>query len=79
VLPVGGPESIKRYLTRADGTQVGGQALLEAMARMAAYFKPAERVSEAKEPSQSLAARMRDEQRMMAYQLADAVVTAPRA
>ena len=31
---VGGEDSAKRYLTRADGTQVGAQAIAEAMARM---------------------------------------------
>ena len=32
---IGGEESLKRYLTKADGTQVGAQAIAEAMARMA--------------------------------------------
>jgi methyltransferase (TIGR00027 family) len=73
VLQVGGQESIKRYLTKTDGTQVGAQALAEAMARMAAYFKPPGQPSESA-PSQAFVDRMREQQRMLAYQLADAVV-----
>ena len=34
-------DSAKRYLTRADGTQVGAQAIAEAMARMAARAREA--------------------------------------
>jgi len=74
VLPVGGEESIKRYLTKADGTQVGGQALAEGMARMAAQLKAAGQSAPAAAPL-ALAERMREQQRLMAYQLADAVVS----
>jgi len=74
VLLVGGEESIKRYLTKADGTQVGAQALAEAMARMAAQFKPPGQSSESATPPQAVVERMREQQRAMAYQLADAVV-----
>lgn len=35
-LTIGGEESVKRYLTRADGTQVGADALAAAAARFAA-------------------------------------------
>jgi methyltransferase (TIGR00027 family) len=73
LLPVGGEESIKRYLTKADGTQVGGQALAEAMARMAANFTPAS-PGESTGPPQALLERIREQQRVMAYQLADAIV-----
>jgi hypothetical protein len=31
---IGGEEFLKRYLTKADGTQAGAQAIAEAMARM---------------------------------------------
>ena len=34
---IGGEESLKRYLTKADGTQVGAQAVAAAMARMAEH------------------------------------------
>ena len=59
VLTVGGEESLRRYLTRADGTLVGAEAMAAAMARMA-------------QPQMS--ERMREQQRLMAYQLAEAVV-----
>ncbi|HZF29780.1 MAG TPA: SAM-dependent methyltransferase [Gammaproteobacteria bacterium] len=73
VLPVGGAESVKRYLTKADGTQVGAQTLAGAMARMADYFKSAG-PGESTGPAQAFAERMREQQRTMVYQLADAVV-----
>lgn len=74
VLSVGGEESIRRYLTKADGTQIGAEALAEARTRMAAYLKPAGQPSETTVPSPALVERMREQQRMMAYQLADAAV-----
>ena len=72
VLAVGGEESVKRYLTRTDGTQVGAQALAETAARFAAQLKAAAPPAAQGQPD--LAAQMRERQRMMAYQLADAVV-----
>jgi methyltransferase (TIGR00027 family) len=74
VLPVGGEESIKRYLTKADGTQLGAQTLADAMARMTAHLKPAGQPSDSIALPPGFAERMREQQRMMAYQLADAVV-----
>ena len=71
-MTIGGEESIKRYATKADGTQVGAQALAEAMARMAQRAReagPASPEAQATSPE-----RMREQQRTMAYQLADAVV-----
>jgi methyltransferase (TIGR00027 family) len=65
---IGGEESLKRYLTKADGTQVGAQAIAEAMARMAAHT-PA-----APEGQQMPLERTREQQRLMAYQLAEAIV-----
>ena len=38
---IGGEESLKRYLTKADGSQVGAQTMAEAIARMAADVLPA--------------------------------------
>lgn len=72
---VGGEESLKRYVTKADGTQVGAQAMAEAMARMR------ERAGAAGQSApggqQMSPERTREQQRLMAYQLAEAVV-APR-
>jgi methyltransferase (TIGR00027 family) len=74
-LTVGGEESLKRYLTRADGTQVGAQAFADAMARMA------ERARTAGQPlpdvSHMSPESMREQQRVMSYQIAEAIV-APR-
>ena len=64
---IGGEESLKRYLTKADGTQVGAQAMAEAMARMAEHTRAAGQSAPSPE-------RMREQQRLMAYQLAEAVV-----
>jgi methyltransferase (TIGR00027 family) len=71
-LTIGGEESIARYATKADGTQIGAQAIAEGMARMAQRAREAGAASpeaQALDPE-----RMRQQQRMMAYQLADAVV-----
>jgi hypothetical protein len=69
---IGGEESIKRYLTKADGTQVGARAIAEAMARMAERTEAAGQ--SAPEGQQLSPERMREQQRLMAYQLAEAVV-----
>jgi methyltransferase (TIGR00027 family) len=66
---IGGEESLKRYLTRADGSQVGAEAMAEAMTRMA------ERARQAGQ--QMPPERTREQQRLMAYQLAEAVVARP--
>jgi methyltransferase (TIGR00027 family) len=72
VLTIGGEEAIKRYLTRADGTQVGAQAIAEAMARAAAHTQATGH--SASVAQQVSSERMRDQQQLMAYQLAEAVV-----
>jgi methyltransferase (TIGR00027 family) len=72
LMHVGGEESVQRYLTKNDGTQLGAQTLAAAMARFAAQFKPPTPPSA--EEQAALAAKMREQQRLMAYQLADAVV-----
>jgi methyltransferase (TIGR00027 family) len=70
---VGGEDSAKKYLTRADGTQVGAQAIAEAMARMAARAR--EMASASPEVQQQMSPeRMREQQRLSAYHLAEAVV-----
>lgn len=72
-LTIGGEESIRRYATKADGTQVGAQALAEGMARMAQRAReagPSSPEAQAINPE-----RIREQQRIMAYQLAEAIVS----
>jgi methyltransferase (TIGR00027 family) len=66
-LMIGGEDSVRRYLTRADGTQVGAQAIAAAMAQQAQSAKQAGAPAMSPE-------RMRELARQMAYQLAEAVV-----
>ena len=71
-MTIGGPESIARYATKADGTQIGAEAIAEGMARMAQRAReagPSSPEAQAVDPE-----RMRQQQRTMAYQLAEAVV-----
>jgi methyltransferase (TIGR00027 family) len=70
-LTIGGEESIARYLTRSDGTQVGAEVLAAAMERMAELAQAADSDRSRERPPIE---RMREMQRIMAYQLADAVV-----
>jgi methyltransferase (TIGR00027 family) len=68
---IGGEESLQRYATKADGTQVGGAALAAATARFM------ERLREAGDAAQSALMdpeRVRQQQRLMSYRLAEAVV-----
>ena len=69
---IGGEESLKRYATKADGTQVGAEAIAAAMERfrqlLAASGDPAQSALMSPE-------RMREQQRLMSYQLAEAVVS----
>jgi methyltransferase (TIGR00027 family) len=69
---IGSEESSKRYLTRADGTTVGAlaQAKAEAM-RKAATAKLAEQMSP--EQLQKMQEGAREQQRQMAYRIAEAV------
>ena len=69
---IGGEESLKRFVTKADGTQVGAQAIAEAMARLAQRAREAG--ASAPQTQQMPPERMREQQRLMAYQIADAVV-----
>jgi len=66
---IGGEESLKRYLTRADGSQLGAEAIAEAMARMAERARAA-----GAEAGQQIPERTPEQQRLMSYQLAEAVV-----
>ena len=72
LLAIGGPDSVARYLTKADGTQVGAKTLEEAMRTMAA--RAAESGGSPAAQPQMTPERMREQQRQMAYQLAEAVV-----
>jgi methyltransferase (TIGR00027 family) len=68
---VGGEESIKRYATKSDGAPVGAQAYAAAMARMA---ERAGTSAQSAPPGQQMSPeRMREQQRLMSYQLAEAV------
>jgi methyltransferase (TIGR00027 family) len=67
ILMVGGEESLKRYVTRADGTQVGAEAVAAAMARMA-------RQAASGQMPQMSPEQIQEQQRLMAYHLAEAVV-----
>jgi methyltransferase (TIGR00027 family) len=68
-LTVGGEESARRYLTRADGTQVGAQAIAATMAQQAQAARQAGPQGSPVSPEQ-----MRQLARRMAYQIAEAVV-----
>ena len=75
LLAIGGPDSIARYLTKADGTQVGGKALAESMARMSAQ---AAKDAESIPPEHRLTPeQIREHQRQMAYQLVEATAFTP--
>jgi methyltransferase (TIGR00027 family) len=72
VMAIGGPDSAARYLTKADGTQVGAKTMAEAMARAAA---DAARGNASVAPERRMTPeRMREQQRQMAYQLVEAGV-----
>jgi len=68
---IGGEESVKRYVTKSDGTAVGAQAYAAAMARMADRAR--ESAQSTPERPQMSPEQMREQQRLMAYQLAEAV------
>ena len=71
LLTVGGEESIRRYAMRTDGTAVGAAAIAAAMARMAARNREAGQ----RAPTPAVSPdRLREQQRMMSYQLAEASV-----
>lgn len=73
-LTIGGEESVRRYATKSDGTQIGAAAMAAAMARMAEQARAAGLPNPADNPEAM--ARLREQQRLMAYQLAEAVVGA---
>jgi hypothetical protein len=80
--PIGGEESLRRYLTKADGTQVGARTLADAIARMTERMRASGQAAPARQPpsppdAQQAAERMRAQQRLMAYQMAEAVVAEP--
>lgn len=69
---IGGEDSLERYLTKSDGTLVGAQTLADAIARMRERARAARH--SAPEGQQMPPERTREQQRLMAYQLAEAVV-----
>jgi methyltransferase (TIGR00027 family) len=68
---IGGEESLKRYATKANGTQVGAEALSAAMERFRQIVAASDNPDQAALMSPE---RMRQQQRLMSYQLAEAVV-----
>lgn len=77
-MPIGGEKSAERFLTKSDGTQVGAEAMAAAMAaakaRMAARAQAPPGAPQASQLPQMSPERVRAQQRLMAYQLAEAVV-----
>jgi len=72
---IGGEESLERYLTKADGTQVGAQVIADAMARKAQGAQAAGQsapAGQAPQGPQMSPERMREQRRLMAYQMAEA-------
>ena len=67
---IGGEESVKQYLTRADGSEVGAEAIAAAMARMAEHA----RSDEANASLRMSPEQAREQRRLMAYQIAEAGV-----
>lgn len=70
---IGGEESLKRYATKADGTQVGAEAIAAAMERFRQLVAAS---GDASQSALMSPERMRESQRLMSYQLAEAVVPA---
>jgi methyltransferase (TIGR00027 family) len=71
LLMIGGEESLKRYITKADGTQLGAATIAATMARLMQRAREEGRSVPQATPSPE---QMREQQRLMAYQLAEAVV-----
>jgi methyltransferase (TIGR00027 family) len=70
---IGGEESVKRYLTRADGSEVGAETISAAAARIAEHARTeAANASLRMSPEQA-----REQRRLMAYQIAEAAVAPP--
>ena len=72
IITIGGEESIRRYATKTDGTELGAEALAAATASLAQRAReagPTSPEAQSVDPE-----RVREQQRLMAYQLADAVV-----
>jgi methyltransferase (TIGR00027 family) len=73
MLTIGGEESVRRYLTRADGSTVGDEAhaRAEAMRAAAQDYEAANMSAEERRMHEE---RMREQRRLMAYRIAEAVV-----
>jgi methyltransferase (TIGR00027 family) len=68
---IGGEESLKRYATKADGTQVGAEAIAAAMERFRQLVATS---GDASQSALMSSERVRESQRLMSYKLAEAVV-----
>jgi len=73
MLTIGGPESVTRYLTRADGTVIGAESMARADALREAAMA---RAAEAMAPGQreKIEAVIREQARHNAYRIAEAAV-----
>ena len=71
-LMIGGEESLKRYVTKADGTQVGAQTIATAMMRIRDQIQAS---GDAEMQARMSPERMQEQQRLMAYHIAEAVVS----
>jgi methyltransferase (TIGR00027 family) len=74
VLTIGSEEAARRYLTRADGTTLGAEGHAKAETLRKAAQAAAERASP--EQPEKLAQRLREQERHMAYRIAEAGVRA---
>jgi methyltransferase (TIGR00027 family) len=74
ILPIGGEESLTRYVTKADGTRLGEQTMAEAMRRWTAARQ--QTVAASSENPSPKPEPAREQPRAMSYHLAEAVVAA---
>jgi len=74
LITIGGEDSLKRYVTTADGTQLGAATIAAAIARLRQRIQEA---GESMPQMQMTPEQMREQQRLMAYQLAEASVPTP--
>jgi hypothetical protein len=65
---IGGEESLERFLTKRDGTQVGADVLAEATRRYTEQLAASGQVPQMS-PEQA-----REQQRLMSYHMAEAIV-----
>ena len=71
LITIGGEDSLKRYVTKADGTQLGAATIADAIARLTQRIREA---GESMPQMQMTPEQRQEQQRLMAYQLAEACV-----